>query len=197
MSQEHQPTEPRPIGTLPPLAQVQAEAGIDPATGLPRHVGVAVAATVCFAVSALASGVALVLAWWGSIHMETFPTATRLVAWTRPRPGSLESVLLVTALAVAGLVMVGLPGLLAVNTWLGRGWVRWGALGGLAASALAALFTWQAWLGAPFSLAGLVLVWTPAARRWFATWRRVRRSGRAAAPAQVEDVQYGPVPLHM
>lgn len=189
------PAAPSPvtdIATLPPL-DVEGPQGPGPAT--PRIEALAVVATVCYGLAALASAVALAWAWWGSIHVATFRLATNLMTWTYPRPGSLKSVLLAALMMVIGGVMVAMPGLLAVNTRLGRRWVRWGALGGLAAALLAVLMNTLAWVGLPFSLAGGVLVWTPPVRRWMDRWARVRALPEHA-PAAPRRVTYGRIPQH-
>ena len=153
------PDDPRNIRTLPPLPRpAEATPGARP--------GAVVAATVCFALAAVSAAVALAWAWWGSINMTTFRTATRLMRWTDPRPGSLASVLWATAMVLIGVVMTAMPALLAVNGWLGHRWVRWGAIGGLAAASLAVTLNTVAWASAPFAVAGLVLVWLPVSRRW-------------------------------
>lgn len=153
------PDDPRNIRTLPPLpGPAETTPGARP--------GTVVAATVCFALAAVSAAVALAWAWWCSINMTTFPTATRLMRWTDPRPGSLASVLWATAMVLIGVVMTAMPALLAVNGWLGHRWVRWGAIGGLAAASLAVTLNTVAWASAPFAVAGLVLVWLPVSRRW-------------------------------
>lgn len=180
------------IGTLPPLDAGQTPGHRPPA---PRIEPLAVVATVCYGVAALASAVALGWAWWSSIHVATFRLATNLMTWAYPRPGSLASVLLAAAMMVIGGIMVAMPGLLAVNTRLGRWWVRWGAIGGLASALLAILMNTLAWVGLPFALAGGVLVWTPPVRRWMDQWARLR-----ALPDhgtfQPHTVTYGRIPQH-
>ncbi|GAE67796.1 hypothetical membrane protein [Cutibacterium acnes JCM 18909] len=37
--------------------------------------------------AAVAAAAALLIAWWQSIHMQTFIQATNLMTWTHPRPG--------------------------------------------------------------------------------------------------------------
>lgn len=153
------PDDPRNIRTLPPLpGPAETTPGARP--------GTVVAATVCFALAAVSAAVALAWAWWCSINMTTFRTATRLMRWTDPRPGSLASVLWATAMVLIGVVMTAMPALLAVNGWLGHRWVRWGAIGGLAAASLAVTLNTVVWASAPFAVAGLVLVWLPVSRRW-------------------------------
>ncbi|WP_342588119.1 hypothetical protein [Acidipropionibacterium timonense] len=184
--------DPSGILTLPPL---EPTAGFDP-EGIPRRPGTAVAATACFAAASVASAVGLALAWWGSIHMRTFSSATHLMTWTHPRPGSLASVLLVTLMTAIGMAMTAMPGILAVNTWFARRWVRWGAIGGIGTAALAVTLGWSAWIGAPFAVAGLVLVWLPTSRRWFERWVGIRVA-RGPVPYQPRPVRYGPVRQHL
>lgn len=184
------------IGTLPPIDVVERGLPVDPVTGRPRRDVLATIATVCFTLASGASAVALGAAWWGTINMRTFHLATNLMTWTNPRPGSLASVLLAALMMVIGGVMVAMPALLAVNTWLGRGWVRWGAIGGVAAAALALTLNPLAWIGAPFTVAGGVLVWLPSTRRWFGLWRQVR-SEPEIERFRPRPVSYGPVAKHM
>ncbi|MDU1588913.1 MAG: hypothetical protein E6873_06970, partial [Cutibacterium avidum] len=109
------------IGTLPPPEDLETQAKTSATLG---HI-----AAGLYYVAAVAAAVALLVAWWQSIHMRTFIQATHLMSWTHPRPGSLASVLLATAMMCIAGGMVAMPGILAVNTWLGRPWVRWGAIG--------------------------------------------------------------------
>lgn len=193
------PADDRPvteIGTLPPTDVVDHRLPVDPATGLPRREKPATIATICYGLAAGVSAVALARAWWGTINMRTFHLATNLMTWTSPRPGSLASVLLAALMMVIGGMMVTMPGLLAVNTWLGRGWVRWGAIGGVAAAALALTLNPLAWLAAPFAVAGGVLVWLPSTGRWFGLWRQVRSTPEIER-FEPHPVRYGPVATHM
>lgn len=183
------------IGTLPPLEAIQADLPVNPATGQPRRPVLAVVATACYGLAAASSAVGLALAWWGSIHVRTFGTATRLMAWTDPRPGSLASVLLAALMMVIGAAMVAMPAILAVNTWLGRRWVRWGAIGGLAAAALALTMNGVSWLALPFSLAAGVLLWTPPLRRWLQLWAAVR-ARPAVERFESRPVRYGRIAEH-
>lgn len=183
------------IGTLPPLAVVRAGRAVDPVTGRPRRARLGIVATVCFGLAALAAAVGMAAAWWGTIHVRTFRETTRLMTWTDPRPGSLASVLLAALMMVIGAAMVAMPGILAVNTWLGRRWVRWGAIGGLAAALLAITMNTVSWWSLPFSLAGGVLVWTPPMRRWFQLWATVRAQP-AIEPFEPQPVRYGRIAEH-
>lgn len=183
------------IGTLPPLEAIQAGLPVDPTTGEPRRPVLAAVAMVCYGLAALSSAIGLALAWWGSIHVRTFGRATRLMAWTDPRPGSLASVLLAAAMMAIGAAMVAMPAILAVNTWLGRRWVRWGAIGGLAAAALALMMNDVSWLALPFSLAAGVVVWTPPVRSWLQLWATVR-SQPDVERFESRPVHYGRIAEH-
>ena len=183
------------IGTLPPIEEVEAGLPVDPRTGRPRMIRWAVVATVCFGLAALSSAVALCWAWWQMVHMRTFRSATRLIAWNDPRPGSLASVLLAALTIVIGAAMVAMPGILAVNTWLGRRWVRWGAIGGLAAAALAVLMNTLSWVGLPFAVLAGVLVWTPPVRAWLDLWVQVRAQPDTERFVP-REVRYGRIAEH-
>ena len=172
------------IATLPPPEVPEAQAASSAkvgriAAGLYLHAGGAAAA-------------ALLIAWWQSIHMQTFIQATNLMTWTHPRPGSLASVLLATAMMSIAAAMVAMPGILAVNTWLGRRWVRWGAIGGVAVGCAAVTLNWVSWIGMPFLIAAGVMVWLPPVRRWMDSLRPVTHE----AERPTFPVRYGRVPQH-
>ncbi|MBC5927252.1 hypothetical protein H8942_18580, partial [Bacillus pumilus] len=76
--------------TLPPPEVPEAQAASSAKVGR-------IAAGLYLA-AAVAAAAALLIAWWQSIHMQTFIQATNLMTWTHPRPGSLASVLLATAM---------------------------------------------------------------------------------------------------
>lgn len=140
--------------------------------------------------AAVAAAAALLIAWWQSIHMQTFIQATNLMTWTHPRPGSLASVLLATAMMSIAAAMVAMPGILAVNTWLGRRWVRWGAIGGVAVGCAAVTLNWVSWIGMPFLIAAGVMVWLPPVRRWMDSLRPVTHE----AERPTFPMRYGRVP---
>lgn len=142
--------------------------------------------------AAVAAAAALLIAWWQSIHMQTFIQATNLMTWTHPRPGSLASVLLATAMMSIAAAMVAMPGILAVNTWLGRRWVRWGAIGGVAVGCAAVTLNWVSWIGMPFLIAAGVMVWLPPVRRWMDSLRPVTHE----AERPTFPMRYGRVPQH-
>lgn len=173
------------IGTLPPLPDEEESATHSPA--------LARAAAGCYLVAAIAAGIALIVAWWQSIHMQTFVSATHLMTWTHPRPGSLASVLLAVAMMCIAAAMVAMPGILAVNTWLGRRWVRWGAIAGVVVGCAAVTLNAVAWTPMPFLVAGGVMVWMPRVRRWMDA--RVAKPTPSTSGA--EPVRYGRVPQHM
>ncbi|WP_108773391.1 hypothetical protein [Cutibacterium namnetense] len=172
------------IATLPPPEAPEAQATSSAKVGR-------IAAGFYLAAAVIAA-VALLIAWWQSIHMRTFIQATNLMTWTHPRPGSLASVLLATAMMSIAAAMVAMPGILAVNTWLGRRWVRWGAIGGVAVGCAAVTLNWVSWIGMPFLVAAGVMVWLPPVRRWMDSLRPVTHEAkRPTAP-----VRYGRVPQH-
>lgn len=172
------------IGTLPPPEDLETQAKTSATLG---HI-----AAGLYYVAAVAAAVALLVAWWQSIHMRTFIQATHLMTWTHPRPGSLASVLLATAMMCIAGGMVAMPGILAVNTWLGRPWVRWGAIGGVVVGCAAVTLNWVAWIGMPFLVTAGVIVWLPSVRRWMDSQRpKPPETRRLDAP-----VIYGRVPQH-
>ncbi|MSS46298.1 hypothetical protein FYJ43_09750 [Cutibacterium sp. WCA-380-WT-3A] len=149
------------------------------------------AAGLYFAAAVTATA-ALLTAWWQSIHMQTFTQATNLMTWTHPRPGSLASVLLATAMMSIAAAMVAMPGILAVSTWLGRRWVRWGAIGGIAVGCAAVTLNWVSWIGMPFLIAAGVMVWLPSVRRWMDSLHPASHKTEHPTAA----VSYGRVPQH-
>ena len=177
-------TPPRAIATLP-LPE-------DPQVHVASSARVGRSAAGLYLAAAISATVALLVAWWQSIHMRTFIQATHLMTWTHPRPGSLASVLLATAMMCIAGAMVAMPGILAVNTWLGRPWVRWGAIGGVAVGCAAVTLNWVAWIGMPFLVAAGVIVWLPSVRRWMDSQR--------PTPPEIRHrnapVVYGRIPQH-
>ena len=172
------------IATLPPPEVPKAQAASSAKVGR--------IAAGLYLTAAVAAAAALLIAWWQSIHMQTFIQATNLMTWTHPRPGSLASVLLATAMMSIAAAMVAMPGILAVNTWLGRRWVRWGAIGGVAVGCAAVTLNWVSWIGMPFLVAAGVMVWLPPVRRWMDSLRPVTHE----AERPTFPVRYGRVPQH-
>ena len=172
------------IATLPPPEVPEAQAASSAKVGR--------IAAGLYLTAAVAAAAALLIAWWQSIHMQTFIQATNLMTWTHPRPGSLASVLLATAMMSIAAAMVAMPGILAVNTWLGRRWVRWGAIGGVAVGCAAVTLNWVSWIGMPFLVAAGVMVWLPPVRRWMDSLRPVTHE----AERPTFPVRYGRVPQH-
>ena len=199
-----QPTHPQPrhaearrvSPSTPPRASAETIATLPPPEDPQVHVAssarVGRSAAGLYLAAAISATVALLVAWWQSIHMSTFIQATHLLTWTHPRPGSLASVLLATAMMCIAGAMVAMPGILAVNTWLGRPWVRWGAIIGVAVGCAAVTLNWVAWIGMPFLVAAGVIVWLPSVRRWMDSQRpKPPETRRLDAP-----VIYGRVPQH-
>ena len=172
------------IATLPPPEVPEAQAASSAKVGR-------IAAGLYLA-AAVTAAAALLIAWWQSIHMQTFIQATNLMTWTHSRPGSLASVLLATAMMSIAAAMVAMPGILAVNTWLGRRWVRWGAIGGVAVGCAAVTLNWVSWIGMPFLIAAGVMVWLPPVRRWMDSLRPVTHE----AERPTFPMRYGRVPQH-
>lgn len=199
-----QPTHPQPrhaearrvSPSTPPRASAETIATLPPPEDPQVHVAssarVGRSAAGLYLAAAISATVALLVAWWQSIHMSTFIQATHLMTWTHPRPGSLASVLLATAMMCIAGTMVAMPGILAVNTWLGRPWVRWGAIGGVVVGCTAVTLNWVAWIGMPFLIAAGIIVWLPPVRRWMDSQRpKPPETRRLDAP-----VIYGRVPQH-
>ena len=172
------------IATLPPPEVPEAQAASSAKVGR--------IAAGLYLTAAVAAAAALLIAWWQSIHMQTFIQATNLMTWTHPRPGSLASVLLATAMMSIAAAMVAMPGILAVNTWLGRRWVRWGAIGGVAVGCAAVTLNWVSWIGMPFLIAAGLMVWLPPVRRWMDSLRPVTHE----AERPTFPMRYGRVPQH-
>ena len=172
------------IATLPPPEVPEAQAASSAKVGR--------IAAGLYLTAAVAAAAALLIAWWQSIHMQTFIQATNLMTWTHSRPGSLASVLLATAMMSIAAAMVAMPGILAVNTWLGRRWVRWGAIGGVAVGCAAVTLNWVSWIGMPFLIAAGVMVWLPPVRRWMDSLRPVTHE----AERPTFPMRYGRVPQH-
>jgi len=174
-----------PIVALPPIEKLQPTLRLNPTTGEPVRAGAIHWAFFLLLLAGLAQACTIGLTWWRAIHMETFPTAARLVVWAHPNPGSLPSILIAVATMLIGLVLVAAPVMAGYLAWVGRAAAPWWATGALVLTAatfvvapptasgsfwLAPIWGNTGWLATPLTLAGAALLWLPSARRTFADW---------------------------
>jgi len=193
-----------PIAALPPIEKLQPSLRLDPTTGEPHRSGTIRWAFLLLLLAGLAEAGTLGLTWWRAIHMDTFPAAARLIAWTHPNPGSIPSILIAVATMLLGLALITAPVLAGYLAWVGQAASRWWAIAALALSLATFVITppaapgasWLApiwgnigWLAVPLALGGAVLTWLPASGRTFADWVGFRR---AAVPAShTGSIVYG------
>lgn len=182
-----------PIATLPPIVESIAGWPISKNTGEPRRSGLVVTICALLIVSALVAAGSYWWYWWNAINIKNFGSSSWLISWFDPRPGSGWSILLVTLMAVVGIVMTAMPGMAAYNAWEGAGWSRRAGL--IAAiSGLGAVFVGPiAWIGFALSAIGFGLMWLPGFKAWLVAWA-------AAKPAEAPEIippselPYGPEP---
>jgi len=153
--------------------------------------------------AALAEGGTIGLTWWRAIHMDSFPTAARLIAWAHPNPGSVASILIAVATMLTGLLLIAAPLVAGYLAWVGRSAATWWAVGALVLTAATFVITppsagahwltptWPniGWLAVPLTLIGAALLWLPQARRTFADWVSFRAP--AAPGDNPTNIVYG------
>jgi len=188
-----------PILALPPTEALRPEMPIDPRTGEPPR-----ALPIAFAYAALLAAAAvqaagLGLAWWRAIHMETFDSAVRLLAWAAPSPGSAASIFLSILMMATGVILVATPALTGYLGWVGRPVAMKWAIAAVVVTAATVFVTppsWAiiwgniGWLAVPFSLIGAGLIWLPQSRLALATWERFRGPA-SSGPDNTRPVIYG------
>jgi len=193
-----------PIVALPPIEELQPTLRLDAATGEPVRVGTIRWAFLLLLLGSLAEVGTIGLTWWRAIHMDSFPTAARLIVWANPNPGSVPSLLVATATMLIGVVLVAGPALAGYLAWVGRSAARWWAIGTLVLTAATYVITpptasgasWLApiwgnvgWLAVPLTLAGAALLWLPSARRTYTDWAGFRTP--AGAASHTGEIVYG------
>ena len=193
-----------PIAALPPIEKLQPSLRLDPTSGEPYRAAAIRWAFLLFLLAGLAEAGTLGLTWWRAIHMDTFPAAAALIAWTHPNPGSIPSILIAVATMLIGLALVTAPVLTGYLAWVGQRASRWWAIAALVLSIATFVITppaapgasWLApiwgnigWLAVPLMVAGAVLIWLPDSGRTFADWAGFRRPIMPASHAG--NIVYG------
>ena len=193
-----------PIAALPPIEKLQPTLHLDPATGEPHRAKTIRWAFLLLLLAGLAEAATTGLTWWRAIHMDTFPTAARLIAWTNPNPGSIASILIAVATMLIGLALVITPVLTGYLAWVGQAASRWWAVAVLVLTGAtfvttppsAAGVSWLTptwgnvgWLAGPLVVGGAILLWLPASRCTFADWVGFRTPVAPSSPTG--DVVYG------
>ena len=188
-----------PILALPPMEAIRPELPIDPLTGEPPRALPIALAYVCLLAAAAVQATGLALAWWRAIHMTTFDTAVRLLAWSSPKPGSAASIFLSVLMMAIGVILVATPALTGYLGWVGRQAASAWAIAAVILTAATIFITPQSWaiawgnigwLALPLSLAGALLLWLPRSRRTLATWERFRQPA-PTEPGSLRPVLYG------
>jgi len=188
-----------PIAALPPIEVIRPALPIDPHTGEPPHGATIGVAYSLFLLAAFAQAIGLGLAWWRAIHMDTFATAIRLFQWTNPRAGSFASIALAVSFVVLGVILVAAPAMTGYLGWVGRPAASWWALGTLCLMAATFVVTpdsWQviwantAWLAAPLTLVGVIMLWLPQSRAALRAWQSFRYPS-PSTPATGKPIAYG------
>lgn len=188
-------TEPKEIATLPPLDLIEPTIPLSEATGQPlRHPVMVVGACFLYAAAAAAL-VSAGVAWWQSMDMAQFPTATKLIELTQPRPGGWRSIALVVLLGLLVVVLVATPAISGFNAWNGHRWSRIAALVSVPVAALGYLLNPIAWAGVPLAAIGAAILWTPSVGRYFSHWEAFR-AAQVVHPADIVPVVYGTLPRY-
>ncbi|MDR1852855.1 MAG: hypothetical protein LBR21_09480 [Propionibacteriaceae bacterium] len=104
-------------------------------------------------------------------------------------------VLLVVALTFSVVVIGAFLGVTGFYAWQGYSWTRWSGLIAVALAAAAILINPVAWAVPIMAAVGEILLWLPATKRYFDTWR-VRRHPEDNFEAVQARVVYGPVPRY-
>ncbi|HSN43007.1 MAG TPA: hypothetical protein VLR88_03000 [Propionibacteriaceae bacterium] len=188
-------TEPKEIATLPPLDVIESTIPLSEATGQPRRLPLMVVGACFLYAAATAALLSAGVAWWQSMDMALFPTATKLIELTQPRPGGWRSVAWVSALALLSVVLVATPAISGFNAWNGHRWSRIAALVSIPVAALGWFFNPIAWAGVPLAAIGAAILWTRPVDRYFSHWAEFR-AGAIVEPAPAPPVLYGPLPRY-
>jgi len=187
------------IVSLPPLEAIPSALPIDPKTGEPqRHFVIALAYGLLLLAAACQSA-GLGLAWWRAIDMKTFPTAIRLLEWTKPVAGSPASIFLAVAMTAIGVMLVAAPAITGYLGWVGRPAAGYWALAALGLAALTLLISpsplkvnWAniGWLAIPLTALGCLLIWLPAAQKSLGYWQAWRQP-QMTPPVERQPIRYG------
>ena len=189
-----------PIVALPPIEQLHPGIPIDPNTGEPPHILTIGIAYALMLAAATAQAVGLGLAWWRAIHMETFSTSVRLIAWWQPTPGSAASIFLAILMMLIGVTLVAAPALTGYLGWVGRPAAAKWALGALAVTVLTALVTppnWDiiwgniGWCAVPLTLIGALYLWTPGSHAAMQAWQAFRHPAPPVDTSPTGPIAYG------
>jgi len=188
-------TEPKEIATLPPLDLIVPTIPLSEATGQPRRHPVMVVGILFLYAAAVLAMVSAGVAWWHSMDMARFPTATKLIEITAPRPGGWRSIVLVTALALVTVLLVATPSVSGFNAWNGHRWSRIAALVSIPVAALGWFLNPIAWAGVPLCVIGAGILWTQPVGRYFDHWATFR-AGEVTLPPEPAPIVYGPLPRY-
>lgn len=188
-------TEPKEIATLPPLDVIESTIPLSEATGQPRRHPVMVVGACFLYAAAVAALVSAGVAWWQSMDMSLFPTATKLIELTAPRPGGWRSILWVVVLGLLAVLLVATPAISGFNAWNGHRWSRIAALASVPVAALGWFLNPVAWAGVPLAAIGAGILWTRPVDRYFSHWAEFR-AGEVTTPPPPPHVVYGPLPRY-
>jgi hypothetical protein len=180
----------QPIVALPPTAANAKAVTLSPATGEPKRIVLIGAVSVLCGLSSAAAAGALGWAWWQAIHMDTFPTAVRIIELFDPRPGSWQSIVAVVLMAALGAAMVAAPWITAFVAWNGERWSRIAGLIAVGISLGAWLMNVYAWAAVPTVVVAAGLLWSPQVGDYFRQWLVFRAPKGPVAP-DVARVAYG------
>lgn len=184
-----------PIVTLPPLDDSFRGVPVSARTGQPRRHPLMITANVFLYAGAATGLVSYAVCWWHAIHMQSWPTASRLIMVMNPVPGSLKSIIAAVAMTLAALIVVTAPSIAAFQSWNGHRWSRGVSVGAFVLSFLGLLLNQIAWAAPPLVAIGTILLWLAPVGRYFDSWQRFR----TPEPQRRElatDVTYGPLPRY-
>lgn len=196
MTAQQQPeTAETAIATLSAPPEAMIGVPDNPRTGEPRVPATVRAATIAGFVGVANIAAALLQVYWNAVPKENFANASWLMGRFVTEPGSSARVLLAVAVTVITLAIAVPLAITAYYAWAGYRWTRISALIGVGLSFGALTLNSTAWPTIVWAALVAVLVWTPSAGRYFATWQ-VRRHPQQVFAPPTTDVFYGPLPRY-
>jgi hypothetical protein len=164
-------------------------------TGEPVRPVVLAASCGFLVAGAVVSSVGLVKVLWDAATVTGYPTAARVLEWTKPDPVSFLTIVMVLTIGAIGAVVATAASAIAYNAWNGRRWTRIGGIVAVGISALTILLNHVAMVAMIPIAIGAGLLWLPQVGRYFAAWGTIR-----TAPVMhrgwAQNVRYGILPRY-
>ncbi|MGD7733161.1 hypothetical protein ACQCX5_09370 [Propionibacteriaceae bacterium G57] len=162
------------IATLPPIDELEPPLPLSESTGQPRREPVMLIGAGLLYASSVAGALGFAKFWWDAINIEHFTTSARLMGWLDPRPGSWQSIVWVSVVALIVCVVVAAPALAAFQAWNGHRWSRIAGIVAAVLSALTILLNNWALPAIPLAVLGAAVLWLKPVGRYFDQWARFR-----------------------